>query len=82
MDAVQELIDKYKVEPVWNEELAQYYVEIPLKSGKYRIWLEESRSLEEKLKLVRENHIAGIACWKLGLESSDVWPVIAEYIDE
>jgi spore germination protein YaaH len=82
MDAVQELIDKYKVEPVWDEELGQYYVEIPLDSGKYRIWLEETRSLEEKLKLVEENNIAGIACWKLGLESSDVWPVIAEYIDQ
>ena len=79
MDGVQELIDKYKVKPTWDETLGQYYVEIPLKDGKYRIWIEDASSLEEKLKLVQANNLAGIACWKLGLESSDVWPVIAKY---
>ena len=79
MDAVSELINKYKAEPSWDEPLGQYYVEIPLKEGKYRIWMEDARSLEQKLKLVQDNNLAGIACWKLGLESSDVWPVIAKY---
>lgn len=79
MDAVSELINKYKAEPSWDETLGQYYVEIPLKEGKYRIWMEDARSLEQKLKLVQDNNLAGIACWKLGLESNDVWPVIAKY---
>jgi hypothetical protein len=44
-------------------------------------FVEEMRSLvlqAEKVKLIRENGCAGVAEWKLGLETSDVWAVIAD----
>ncbi|KIR03316.1 hypothetical protein P261_02131 [Lachnospiraceae bacterium TWA4] len=81
MDAVSELIEKYKANDriAWDENLGLNYVEIPLEHGKYRIWIEDARSLEEKLKLVQQKKTAGIAGWKLGLESKDVWPMINSY---
>ena len=43
-----------------------------------RIWLEDAKSLEEKMRVISQNQLAGVAGWKLGLETEDVWPVISE----
>lgn len=45
------------------------------------MWLEDARSIEEKMKLIDKYDLAGVACWKLGLESEDVWDVIPKYIN-
>lgn len=81
MAQAQELLKEYGVEAEWQDDLKQYYAEIPLKNGKYRIWLEDAKSLTEKMELVKENHLAGVACWKIGLETEDVWEVITNYLN-
>lgn len=40
------------------------------------LWMEEERSLGLKMDLIRQNDLAGVACWKLGLESEEIWDVI------
>ena len=46
----------------------------------YQMWLEDAASIEEKVKLIEEYSCAGVAEWKLGLETSDVWAVIANHL--
>lgn len=67
------------IEPEWNEETGQYYGEYEQDGAKYRIWLEEDRSIELKLKTIFEKNIAGISGWKLGLEKESIWNVIVKY---
>lgn len=59
----------------WDEETCQYYAEYDKDGAHYRIWLEESRSLSEKARRVWQAELAGIATWRLGLETEDVWDV-------
>ncbi len=33
------------------------------------LWIEEERSLGLKMDLIRQNDLAGVACWKLGLRA-------------
>ena len=73
--------DGSQIEPVWNEETAQYYAEFTREGVTYKIWLEDVRSLEEKMKLVKEYNLAGVSAWKLGLEKSEVWDVIGEGLE-
>lgn len=73
--------DGSAIEPVWNEETAQYYAEFTKEGVTYKIWLEDTRSLGEKMKLVKEYNLAGVSAWKLGLEKSEVWDVIAEGLE-
>ncbi len=73
--------DGSQIEPVWNEETAQYYAEFTREGVTYKIWLEDVRSLEEKMKLVKEYNLAGVSAWKLGLEKSEVWDVIWEGLE-
>ena len=44
-----------------------------------RIWSENANSFEAKLELLSKYEIAGIATWRLGQETSDVWEVIDKY---
>lgn len=79
MERASQVLDENGAVPEWNAELGQYYGEYQTEQGRVRIWLEDERSLEEKLKLISQNQLAGVACWKLGLETSGVWPVISQY---
>jgi spore germination protein YaaH len=69
------------VEPEWDKEAGQYYGEYQKEDATYKIWLEEDESIETKLKLIDQADLAGIACWKLGLEKESVWNVIQKYIN-
>lgn len=60
----------------WDEECGQYYSEFTVGDVFYQVWLEDAKSIAGKLTVMEEMQIAGYACWKLGLESSDVWEVL------
>ena len=47
----------------------------------YKVWLEDEDSLEDKLKLMKEHKLAGVASWRLGFESSGVWELILKYVN-
>lgn len=64
---------------IWVEEFGQTYAEYKKDGTIYRCWLENSASIEEKAKLIGECKLAGIACWRLGYETSDVWNTIIKY---
>ena len=81
MKDVQNLISVNGAIPVWNEETGQYYAEYVNSGATYRIWIEDTASLEEKLKVMQSSQLAGGAFWKLGLEDSSVWDTIIKYIN-
>lgn len=60
----------------WDEELGQYYGELQEGSALCRLWMEEEQSLSRKMDLIWENHLAGVACWKLGFENPELWDVV------
>lgn len=64
----------------WNEECSQYFGSYQNGDKTVMIWLEEERSLEEKLKMMEKYDIAGCAQWKLGQERKSVWNVIKKYV--
>ena len=47
--------------------------------GIYRMWLEDERSLREKLQVMREFNLAGVGSWQLGLDNAQVWEWIGEF---
>lgn len=65
----------------WDEETKQNYAQWDADGGTYKIWLEDLSSLEERLKLIRGEKLAGVAEWKLGQEDSAVWDLILQYVN-
>lgn len=69
-------VEENHVELYWQEELGQYYGELQKGNARYSIWMEEEKSIEKKMELIRENELAGVACWKLGFEPEDIWDIV------
>lgn len=82
MNTANQWMTDYGITSNWSQETSQDYAELTdAEGGKYQIWLENEKSLEEKAKLVKEYDLGGIAAWKLGLERSSIWDVLYKYIN-
>ena len=81
MLAAKKLLEENNADLRWLDDEGQYFGEYLLDGIMYSIWLEDVTSLELKLEAVKEADAAGIACWKLGLEDPEVWPLISEYLE-
>jgi len=69
------------IEPEWDSEVGSYYGEFEKDGSVYKMWLENEKSIEEKMKVIYEADVAGMGAWKLGLEKEDVWNVIIRYMN-
>ena len=74
--SAKEWVEENLVDLYWQQELGQYYGEVSGPSGVSYIWMEEEDSLSLKMELIKAYDLAGVACWKLGIEDSVVWEVI------
>lgn len=81
MASQQDWIAKTGVTPMWSDEYCQNYAEYQSADGTlYQCWLEDLESIRVKLQVMQAQGIAGVACWKLGIEDTAVWSVISDYI--
>lgn len=73
METANKFIAENNIDLVWDMESMQYYGELEKDDTFYRIWLENAKSLEKKTSLVHKYNLAGIASWRKGFETMDVW---------
>ena len=80
METAWNFIKKNGVNMTWDATAGQNYGEIQLGNTFYQIWMEDKDSIESKLAVMRKYGIGGVAAWKLGYETSDIWDKIAVYM--
>ena len=68
------------VERKWNEELRQYYVEYLENSATKKMWIEDIKSISEKLMIARDYNLAGVAFWSLDRQDDAVWEQVNKII--
>ena len=78
MDQAQQAISDNGAETYWDKTTSQNYGTYEGDGTTYQIWLEDSKSIAEKVKLIPKYKLAGVAEWKLGFENSGIWSVITE----
>ncbi|MDO5040909.1 MAG: glycosyl hydrolase family 18 protein [Peptoniphilus sp.] len=81
MGRVREIISSKGLTPTWDDEIKQSYVEYSENGKNYKMWIENANSIEWKAKLVNKYNLRGIASWQKGFETSDVWKVISDVLD-
>ena len=69
------------IEAQWDDTYGSNYGEFEKDDALYKIWLEDARSIEEKMKVIYEANVAGIGAWKLGLEREEIWNIIIRYLN-
>lgn len=78
--AADALLRENKVSTTWQADTGQFYGEYEQGGSRYRIWLEDEMSMEEKMKVIQNSGFAGVASWRLGLERRSVWEVMLKYL--
>ena len=81
MDQAQQVISENNVETYWDKTTSQNYGKYDIDNSTYQIWIEDSQSIAEKVKLVSKYNLAGVSAWKLGFENSGIWQVISDHLN-
>lgn len=81
MEESWNMVSENGAEASWSEEDGQYYAEYVNGGDTYKVWLEDTESMELRLKAASESKLAGMAFWKLGLEQSRIWDTILKYMN-
>lgn len=78
--AADSLLRENKVSTTWQPDAGQFYGEYEQGGTRYRIWVEDEMSMEEKMKVIKSSEFAGVAAWRLGLERRSIWEVMLKYL--
>jgi spore germination protein YaaH len=69
----------------WNDAFGCYYAEYEIEIdgtvSTRRVWLECERSIDEKLRIFQKHDIAGVAAWRRGLETPEIWSILNLYLN-
>ena len=81
MSSAEAKVSEAGAELTWDEETKQDFATWESGGATYKIWLENEKSLEPKLKLMKEHKLAGTAAWALGQEKAEIWDLILKYVN-
>jgi spore germination protein YaaH len=78
MYAALKEVEAWGVTIYYDNVLGQHYAEKLQGETTYRVWLEDETSMQNRVKLIETYDLAGVAGWKLGLETNAVWDILKE----
>ena len=61
----------------WLDDEKQNYTEYNKNNLTYRVWIEDTKSVSEKLSLINKYNLAGAAYWEKDREDEAVWNIIS-----
>lgn len=64
------------VEKVWDEVTRQNYIKYDSNGSTREMWIEDIESYKEKLLLINEYGLGGVANWCKDMETTEIWSVI------
>lgn len=82
MNGAKDVLSRNKVTAQYDEASGQNYAEYKKNGITYKIWMEDMDSLHERLKVIAGADVSGMAAWRLGFETEQVWPVIEAYMNQ
>lgn len=81
LNNMADFLSRVNVEFEWDEETGQNYGEWVSGSTTYQIWLEDAESIKMKLNVMMTNEIAGVAVWRLGYGTAELWELLNAYVN-
>ena len=80
MNAADAWADAHGISLHWDSDAGQNVGSSDSETERYSIWMEDEKSIEEKMKLIERYDLAGVACWRLGLERTAIWDIITKHL--
>jgi spore germination protein YaaH len=82
MAKAKEFLQQNGVEATWDDETCQNVAKFTADGRKYAVWMEDDQSIRAKLSVMKQYRLAGVAEWKLGFETPDIWDLIVDYLKD
>ena len=83
MTHTQNFFAEHGVEWVWDSQVGSYYGEVAViedgQAVRYRVWLEDARSIEAKMQIYLVYDLAGVGIWRRGFETPDIWNILGQH---
>ena len=79
MKTAKETTEKNSAKLTWDEAAGQNVATYEKTNINYSMWVEDATSLKLRLDETKNNNLAGVAFWRLGYDTEDIWAVIQEY---
>jgi len=76
MADVENRVARYGLTPKWLEAAGQHYIEYGDDSYRYKVWIEDAKSLGLKVDLTKKYELAGVAAWRKGFEKPGIWEAV------
>ena len=73
MGASQNIIKQNNAQLTWDDVSGQQIATYKKGNSTFKIWVEDAVSIRLKVSLVDKYGIAGVAGWRRGLETPDIW---------
>lgn len=80
MSGAQKIVEERGLTPVFDEKSGQNYVSYEENGITYKMWLEDEQSMRARAETVKRLDLAGIASWRRGFETPNIWGVIEEVL--
>ncbi|RKN86606.1 glycosyl hydrolase family 18 protein [Paenibacillus ginsengarvi] len=78
MKDIPALIAAKKAVSTWDPQFQQYKVEYEDGGYRYVFWLENEETVKARVDIANKYDLAGVAAWRLGYETTDVWNSILQ----
>ncbi|HXH48597.1 MAG TPA: glycosyl hydrolase family 18 protein [Terriglobia bacterium] len=72
----QALLNRLSLTPRWDERHRSPWFEYRTSGTVNRVWYENARSIQEKLRLLDQYQLRGFAAWRLGMEDPRIWSMV------
>jgi spore germination protein YaaH len=82
MDTAKRMVKEKSLTPQFQSDTGQNYVEYTEDGKLNRIWLEDETSVKARIDVVEKYNLAGIASWRRGYESPDLWEFIRTHMNK
>ena len=82
MSGIQEIIREKNLEPQFLDDVGQHYVEYKEGEDTIKIWIEDEVSMKARIELVKKYDLAGVASWRRGYETPEIWDVIKDVLEQ
>ncbi len=69
----KKIIEGKGLKKAWDTNSKQYRVEYTEDEKKHQIWVEDEKSMKERLELVDRYKLRGAAVWFMGQEPPEIW---------
>lgn len=80
MEVANNFLARNAIQATWDESTQQNYGEKTMDGILYQVWMEDADSISVRLNVMKSLGIAGVASWKVGQETPDIWDLIANYM--